>query len=125
MILITAIITTILAFIISYINTKNINYAQILTSMFGAVFGTFLVLAFMYPIIYKLGVEKARIAIFILVFGIVIIGSLLASYIDLANILKPFAFLEDYLIVILIVITILMIYVSYKISEKIFSKKEF
>ena len=122
---IVSIITVILAFIISYVNTKVINYEQILVTMFGTVFGTLLVLTIMYPIIYKFGVEKARIGIFLIVFGIVIIGSLLANYIDLSNLLNSLSFLKDYLILILIIIAISMVYVSYKISEKIFSKKEF
>ncbi len=125
MTLIVSIITIILSFIISYVNTKTINYEQILVTMFGTVFGTLLVLTIMYPIIYKFGVEKARIGIFLLVFGIVIVGSLIANFLDLSNVLKSLAFLEDYIIIILIVITIIMVYVSYKISEKIFSKKEF
>ncbi len=125
MILLVSIITVIISFLISYINTKTINYEQILVTMFGTVFGTLLVLTFMYPIIYKFGVEKARIGIFLLVFGIVIIGSLLVNYINLSNILKSLVFLEDYLIIILIILTIIMVYVSYKISKKIFSKKEF
>ncbi len=122
---IVSVITIILSFIISYVNTKTINYEQILVTMFGTIFGTLLVLTVMYPIIYKFGVEKARIGIFLLVFGIVIIGSLLANYLDLSNVLKSFAFLEDYLIIILIIVAIIMVYGSYKISEKIFSKKEF
>ncbi len=125
MTLIVSIITVILSFIISYVNTKTINYEQILVTLFGTVFGTLLVLTIMYPTIYKFGVEKARIGIFLLVFGIVIIGSLLANYVDLSNVLKYLSFLENYLIVILIVVAIIMVYVSYKISEKIFSKKEF
>ncbi len=125
MTLIVTIITLILSFIISYVNTKNINYEQILVTMFGTVFGTLLVLAIIYPIIYRFGVEKARIGIFLLVFGIIIIGSLFANFIDLSNILKYLSFLEDYIILILIIIAILMVYGSYKISEKIFSKKEF
>ncbi len=122
---IVSIITIILSFIISYINTKNINYEQTLVTMFGTIFGTLLVLTIMYPIIYKFGVEKARIGIFLLVFGIVIIGSVLINYIDLSNILKSLAFLENYLMIILIIIAIIMVYVSYKISAKIFNKKEF
>ena len=125
MTLIVTIITLILSFIISYVNTKTINYEQILVTMFGTVFGTLLVLAIMYPIIYKFGVEKARIGIFLIVFGIIIIGSLFANFIDLSNILKYLSFLEDYIILILIIIAILMVYISYKISEEIFSKKEF
>ncbi len=125
MTLIVSIITIILSFIISYINTKSINYEQILVSMFGTIFGTLLVLTFMYPVIYKLGVEKARIGIFLIVFGIVIIGGFLSQYIDISFITKTLSFLEDYLIIVLIIVIIVMIYISYKISEKIFSKKEF
>ena len=125
MTIIVSIITVILAFIISYVNTKVINYEQILVTMFGTVFGTLLVLTVMYPIIYKFGVEKARIGIFLIVFGTVIIGSLLANYIDITNLLKSLSFLKDYLIIILIIITLIMVYASYKISEKIFTKKEF
>ena len=125
MTLVVAIITTLLSFAISYVNIKAINYEQILVTMLGTVFGTLLVLTIMYPIIYKFGLEKARIGIFLLVFGIVIFGSLLASYIDLSSILKSLSFLENYLVIILILLTIIMVYASYKISLKIFSKKEF
>ena len=125
MILIVSIITIILSFVISYVNTKTINYEQILVTMFGTIFGTLLVLTFMYPIIYKYGVEKARIGIFIIVFGLVVVGGFLLQYLDLSFIAKSLSFLEDYLIIILIGITIIMVYISYIISQKIFSKKEF
>lgn len=125
MVLITAVITTLLSFIISYINTKTINYEQILISMFGTIFGTLLVFTFMYPIIYKFGVEKARIGIFIIVFGLVIIGGFVAQNIDLSFMTKALSFLEDYIVIILFIIMIVMVYISYKISAKIFSKKEF
>ncbi len=123
--LIVSIITIIISFIISYVNIQNINYEQILVTMLGTIFATLLVLTFMYPIIYKFGVEKARIAILLIVFGLVIIGGFFSQYIDISFITKSLSFLEDYLIIILILITILMVYTSYKISEKIFSKKEF
>ncbi len=125
MIVIVSIITTLLSFIISYASTKTINCEQILISMFGTIFGTLFVLSFMYPIIYKLGVEKARIGIFLIVFGLVFIGGFLTNYFNLSLITKAILFLEDYLIIILIIIAIIMVYISYKISERIFNKKEF
>ena len=120
-----SIITLLLSFIISYVNTKTINFGQILVTTFGNIFGTLLVLTFMYPIIYKYGVEKARIAIFLIIFLIVILGGFLLKYIDLSNVGNALSFLEDYLVLILIAITIGMVYISYKISNKIFRKKEF
>ncbi len=125
MVFIVSIITLLLSFIISYINTKTINYEQILISLLGTIFATLLVLTFMYPIIYKFGVEKARIGIFIIVFVMIIIGSFLAQYLDMTFIGKSLSFLENYLVIILIIITIIMVYLSYKISQKIFMKKEF
>ena len=125
LILIVSIITLILSFIISYVNTKTINFGQILVTMLGNIFGTLLVLTFMYPIIYKYGVEKARIAIFLIIFIIVILGGFLLKYIDLSSVGNALSFLEDYLILILIAITTGMVYISYKISNKIFGKKEF
>ncbi len=123
MTLVVSIITTILSFIISYVNTQTINYEQILVTMFGSIFGTLLVLTVMYPIIYKFGVEKARIGIFLLVFGIVILGSIFLRYLDVLPILESLSFLENYLLVILIVIAVMMIGLSYKISERIFLKR--
>ncbi len=125
MVLITAIITTLLSFIISYINTKTINYEQIVITMLGTIFGTLLVLTFMYPTIYKFGVEKARIGIFLIVFGLVMIGGVLSKYINLSFIVKSLSFLENYIVIILIILMVIMVYISYKISEKIFYKKEF
>ncbi len=125
MTLIVSIITILLSFLISYMNTKTINYELTFISMLGSIFGTLLVFSFMYPAIYKFGVEKARIGIFVVVFGIAIVGGLLSQYIDFSFVTNSLTFLEDYLVIILIVTGILMVYISYKISEKIFRKKEF
>ncbi len=125
MIMVVAIITIILSFIISYVNTQTINYGQILVSMLGTIFGTLLVLTFMYPIIYKFGIEKARIGIFLIVFGVVIIGGFIVKYGDLSFAIKALNFFENYLVIILILLTIIMVYTSYKISVKIYRKKEF
>lgn len=125
MILIATIITFILSCAISYLTTKSIPIEKIGFTMLGTVFGTILMLVLMYPIIYKLGVEKARIAIFIMVFGLIGVGGLLLSFIDLSVVGKTLSFLEDYIIEILILLGILMVYISYRISLKTFSKKEF
>ncbi len=125
MILIATIITFILSCAISYLTTKSIPIEKIGFTMLGTVFGTILMLVLMYPIIYKLGVEKARIAIFIMVFGLIGVGGLLLSFIDLSVVGKTLSFLEGYIIEILILLGILMVYISYRISLKTFSKKEF
>ena len=118
MILITTLITIIISCITSYTNTKVIDFKQITISTLSIIFSTSLVLSFMYPVIYKFGVEKARIGIFITVFVVAIICSLISNFIDLS-------FIENYIVIMLIISSIIMVFISYKISEKIFRNKEF
>ena len=125
LILLTSLITFFFQVILICIKKQPLELVLLLEKMLGTIFTTITILCISYPAIYKFGLEKARISIFLLVFGIVIIGSLLASYIDLSSIFKSLSFLENYLVIILILLTIIMVYTSYKISLKIFSKKEF
>ncbi len=125
MILVFSLLTIILSFIISYVNSKNINYVEILIYMLGTIFGTLLVLTITYPIIYKWGVEKARIVMFIVVLVLAILGSLAFQFIDFTNLAKLITIIEDYLIIIIIAMALAMVYISYKISQRIFMKKEF
>ena len=124
MLLIISIITTSLSFIIAYNKTKTFDYEYIFSTTLGTVFGTILVLSFMYPIIYKLGIEKARIAIFVTIFGIAILGGLLINYIDLSTLLNGLAFLENYWIFVIIVLGIVFLYGSYRLSLSFQMRKE-
>lgn len=119
------IIITILSFVITYARTKTIDYEYILMTMFGCFFATIILESFMYPAIYKFGVERARIGIFVIVFGLALGIGYLAKYIDFSSIISSLSFLENYLTIILPVIMITILYVSYKISERIYMKKEF
>ncbi len=125
MILVVSLVTLLLSFIIAYANTKTINYEQILSTMLGTLFGTLLVLSVMYPVIYKFGVEKARIWIFLIVFGVVLAVSLLAAYIDFSFVGGVLSFINNYIVLVLILFSIVMVYASYRISLRIELKKEF
>ncbi len=125
LILVTVIITTILTIIIGYYRTKTINLESMGETIMGAIFATTLLQSIMYPAIYKFGVEKARIAIFIVVFGFALIGGVLSKYIDFESIIQGLAFLENYMMIIIPIVIIIMLYVSYKISEVIYKRKEY
>lgn len=125
LIFITTIIITILAVTISYVNTKTIDYENIFSTMLGAIFATTLLQSFMYPAIYKLGVEKARVGIFIVVFGIAIIAGIIAKFIDFKPLLQTLDNLGNYWIIILPIAMVVILYISYKISEGIYKKKEY
>ncbi len=125
LILVTVIITAILTIIIGYYRTKTINLESMGETIMGAIFATTLLQSIMYPAIYKFGVEKARIAIFIVVFGFALIGGVLSKYIDFESIIQGLAFLENYMMIIIPIVIIIMLYVSYKISEVIYKRKEY
>ena len=122
---VSSIIVILLSFLISYSNKRTIDYQIIFLSVLGNIFATLTLLAFMYPIIFKFGIEKARIAIFVIVFGIVIVGGLMLKYVDLSSILNSFSFLEKGAVPIIIILSILFTYISYIISLKIQMKKEY
>ena len=125
LILILTIVTVLLSFIITYCRYHILDYEEILSLTTGSIFGTLLVLSFMYPIIYKFGVEKARIVICSLVFGIVILGSFIIKYIDLTGIIKILNIMQDYWIIVILLFSFLLVYASYRLSLKIYLKKEF
>ena len=79
----------------------------------------------LYPLIFKYGIEKGRIGLFALTFAIVgIIGSLSRVIkIDIST--NIISFLYNYWFIVIPIILITILLVSYKISEKIYLKKEF
>ena len=125
LILVTVLITTILTIIIGYYRTKTINLESMGETIIGAIFATTLLQSIMYPAIYKFGVEKARIVIFIVVFGFALIGGVLSKYIDFESIIQGLTFLENYTMIIIPIVIVVMLYISYKISESIYIRKEY
>lgn len=121
----TIVIMTIVSCVIAYVRTKAIGFEDMFSNLLVAVFATALMQSFMYPAIYKVGVDKARMVIFLLVFGIAIIGGVIAKLVDFAPLIQKLEFLNNYWMFILPVIVIVMLYVSYKISEGIYKKKEY
>ena len=124
LIIVTTIIITALSFTISYVKTNIIDFENITGTIFGSLFATILLQSFMYPAMYKFGPEKARIGIFVVVFGVAIIGGALAKYVDLSPMIKMLDSIGTYLMIVFPATMILMLYISYKISERIYFKKE-
>lgn len=124
-IMIASILTLSLAFVIAYVNTKMINYEQILVSMLGTIFGTILVLSIMYPIIYKFGIEKARIITFVIIFVFFIVGGFLLNFIDVSQIVSVLSFLQKFWFITLIVSSVVIVFLSYKLSLHFNLKREF
>ena len=125
------IITILVANIMNYIKPEdmiNIDYKGLLISTVGGMFGIALIQSIQIPSIYKWGAEKGRIQMFILVFGIVAIVSGIAFLFIKMNININIEIIENiinnYGMLLLIAVIVLMYFVSYKISCKVYNKKE-
>lgn len=91
-------------------------------TILGSVFALSIMQSIQIPCIYKYGAEKGRLQIYIIMMFIVL---LLVLFQSISNF--DFSFLskiDKFIPYIIIILTILNYYVSYKISYKIYSKKE-
>ena len=125
------ILTIIIANIMNYVRPENLidlNYESLITTTIGGMFGISLIQAIQIPSIYKWGAEKGRVQMFILVFILIVlvagVGYLImkSSFnIDLAKIEN---IMQQYGLILLLALMAVMYYISYKVSNKINSKKE-
>lgn len=79
----------------------------------------------MYPLIFKYGIEKGRIGLFVLAFAI---GSLAGFLSNMINIKIPehlLTFFNNFWFIAIPIVILIMLLISYKISERIYLKKEF
>lgn len=118
------IITYILGIIMGSFN-NNLDFSKINSIICGVLFAMILLQSIMFPLLFKFGAEKGRIGLFV---GIVLISSLLGLLLNSltikipGNVIKTF---NDYWFIILPLIMIIMLFISYKISKKIYLNKEF
>ncbi len=129
---ISTLVFVIMSFIISFISllimqkcVDNINLDIALVELVGCLFAVFLIMSIMFPIMYKYGIEKGRIVLFLLSFGVTGIAVLILKNIDLNISSNVIDFFNNYYKILIPIITGLLIFASYNISEKIYSKKEF
>lgn len=125
--LIGAVIGTVASILITFGITKEIpNILELISVDIGGLFGIGIVEAIQIPCIYKMGAERGRLQIFIVT---AIVAFLLGGIFFLGekmniNLSMDLSSLSNFLPLILIVATGTMYYISYKISYKIYSKKE-
>jgi len=129
---IAALIVVILCFIISMISLfimnkcgLNIDYHSSIAELTGCLFAVFLIISIMFPIIFKLGVEKGRIALFLLSFGTVGVAFFLSGTISINIPSNLIVFFTDYYKILVPAVSCILLYASYKISKRFYSQKEF
>ncbi len=103
----------------------NIDLKSSISELTGCLFGVFLIMIIMFPIMYKFGVEKGRIALFIIAFGVTGLAFLLSKSIHINIPSNIIDFFKNYYKVLIPILACLLMFASYKISQSFYSKKEF
>ena len=106
-----------------------LDYNNLLTTTIGAMFGISLIQSIQIPSIYKWGAEKGRIQMFVLIFVLVVL-ILGISYLVMnsnfnINLEDIVNFMNKFGIITLILAMIIMYYISFKLSLKIFKHKDY
>lgn len=124
-----SIVGIILGIIVSFaINKQFPNITELISVGIGGIFGIGLIQAIQIPCVYKWGAEKGRIqmvivtaAVLLLVGGIMFVIKNANIQLPINNIIKG---ISAFLPLILIVATFIMYYISYRVSYKIYDRKE-
>jgi len=103
----------------------NIDLGLSISELIGCLIGILFIMIVMFPIMYKFGVEKGRIALFIISFGITGLAVLLSQNIQINIPSNVIDFFKNYYKVLIPIITCLFLFLSYKFSERFYAKKEF
>ena len=122
--LLSIIATILLNYIVGMIN-NNLELDKLVSTLAGSVFALVLIQAVMYPLIFKYGIEKGRLGLFLLTFIIIGIATLLSKVFKFNSLPNIISFFNSYWFIIAPIIIIVSLLISYKISEKIYLKKEF
>ena len=124
-------LTIIVANVMNYVrpeNMININYESLITTTIGGMFGISLIQAIQIPSIFKWGAEKGRIQMFILLFIIIVIAAGAGFLIMKANLNINMEMLENFInqfgLVLLVALMIVMYSISYVISYRIYKNKK-
>lgn len=110
---------------IGYTKANSINLDEIISSLMGTLLSSVIIISLLYPIVFKFGATNGRIILFVVVFGIVGIGTLITRFVDMTFIINMVNGLDNCSLVIIPIISVIVLGISYLISNKIYQNKEF
>ena len=122
----TVLITFLLSFVIGTVN-HSFDFDEVFPMIFGGLFALVLLQSFMYPLIYKFGTEKGRIGLFVGVFAVSGLVGYLVNHvkIDTTAFTGFIQFFNQYGILLLSIVMVILFVGSYFVSKRIYLKKEF
>ena len=110
---------------ISYTKTNVINLDEIISSLMETVLSSVIIISLLYPIVFKFGATNGRIILFAVVFGIVGIVALVSNFVDMTSVINMINGLDNYSLIAIPMISVILLGISYLISNKIYQNKEF
>ncbi len=110
---------------IGYAKTNSINLEEIISSLMGTTLSSVIIISLFYPIVFKFGATNGRMILFGVVFGIAGIGALIAKFVDMTFIINWINGLDNCSLITIPTISIILLGISYLISNKIYKNKEF
>lgn len=123
--IILAIVSLAIGIGISYTQKNSINLDEIISSQMGTMLSSVIIISLLYPIVFKFGATNGRIILFAVVFGIAGIGALIEQFIDMTLIINIINGLDIYSLIAIPIISVILLGISYLISNKIYQNKEF
>ena len=125
-------LTIIIVNVINVIRPEDLiklDFENLSITAVSGIFGVALIQAIQIPSVYRFGAKQGRIQMFLLLFLLVLmiagVGFLITKIGFDINIEKINRFMNHFGIPILILVSAILYYISYKISYKIFKKKEY
>lgn len=110
---------------ISYIKTNAINLNEIISSLMGTALSSITIISLLYPIVFKFGATNGKIILFAVVFGIGGIVALVSNFIYMTSVINMINGLDNYSLIAIPIISVILLGISYLISNKIYQNKEF
>lgn len=118
------IITIVLSLIVGKIE-ENLNVEEVFQTIAGILVATIIIQSIIYPLIYKFGVEKGRIWLFVGIFGISTILGILITKVNFTLSPAIINFFNDYYLLLIPLFIFICLSISYNVSKNIYLKKEF
>ena len=123
--IILAIVSLVISIGINYTKTNSMNLEEIIPSLIGTILSSVIIISILYPIVFKFGATNGRIILFAVVFGIAGIGALITKFVDMTFITNMINILDNYSLIAIPIISVILLGISYLISNKIYQSKEF
>lgn len=123
--LVLIIITTIIGILFHFLISNQVVTSEYFSRLAGEIVAMIFMMSVLFPILFKYGAEKGRLAMMVIGISIVGIVLLVTKFIQIDIPISFIKFFNSYYAVIFIVISIIMIILSYHISKKIYLNREF